>query len=525
QTATVTNKTYPYTSSAGNFSVAPDGALWTCSGFASYAYRSTNGGRSYTAFDINARVPTNYIPFINGQTTFGKVFSIVATPKNEIIVGTETGGYLHSTNNGQTWTSLDPNFTSTNSLNPLGHIGNAMVIGYDRYANVLCQNGEFSSPFAGATNWINIKLIEYRPSDGSYFKADNNIPSPLFPPQILTTISGDSFTFMNQNWLLEGGIYRSSDGRHWTQFNEGIPALTLPFAPGITNAVAPGNCMTAAGTVLFVGTGTGQIYRFDSTPPPITNHPPIALPQCLNVTGGASTNFILSASDADNDPLTFSITTPPQHGFLTGTPPDLTYTPTNGFIGLDGFYFDVSDEMATSPPVIVNIAVNFATNPIPQILLSIPNTRACVIAPTNITLVAVATDSDGIRRVDFDVETGRIASITNPPYTFVWTNPPAGTYTLAARAVDNLGARAWSAPLTISVLPLPLQTTIQTGSSNLFFVSWPLVFNNALLEFSTNVNGPWALVSTAPLDRNYSEHVVTLTNDLPAQFFRLFATP
>ncbi len=56
--ASVINKSYPYTANVGNFSVAPDGSLWACSGYYPYAYRSTNNGHSYTAFDINAAAIT-----------------------------------------------------------------------------------------------------------------------------------------------------------------------------------------------------------------------------------------------------------------------------------------------------------------------------------------------------------------------------------------------------------------------------------------------------------------------------------
>ena len=138
--AAVANRPYPYTSNVGNFSLAPDGSLWTCSGFYPYAYHSTDGGKNYTAFDINARVPTNYLPMPSGQGTFGALFSIQALWNNHVVIGTETGGYLRSTNNGTNWTSLDPNFTSTNSINPLGRIGDARIGGLDHYGNVLLNN-------------------------------------------------------------------------------------------------------------------------------------------------------------------------------------------------------------------------------------------------------------------------------------------------------------------------------------------------------------------------------------------------
>ena len=265
--AAVTGKNYPYTVGVGNFSVAPDGSLWSCSGFASYAYRSTDGGRSYTAFDINAAVPSNYFPMpLTGETSFGKIFSIAAGLNNEVVIGTETGGFLHTTNNGQSWSSLDPNFTDPNSANPLGRIGNAEVVGIDGRGNFLCDNFEMVADFPGLAAWSGVTRIGYHPADGSYYYAGSGIPSNLGGPQIVTPPSGVSFTFLNQNYLLQGGVFRSSDGKDWTQFNQGS-SLTNSFPNGITNALEAGNCITTLGNLVFIGVGS-SFFEYDSTPPP-----------------------------------------------------------------------------------------------------------------------------------------------------------------------------------------------------------------------------------------------------------------
>jgi hypothetical protein len=522
--AGVTNKSYPYTSSAGDFALAPDGALWSCSGFASYVYRSTDGGKNYTAFDVNARVPTNYFPVppTTSQTTFGKIFSIVVTPKNEVIIGTETGGFLHSTNNGQTWFSLDPNFTNTNSPNPLGRIGNAFVTGIDRYGHALCANGE-STPFPGSSNWVNVKLIGYNPADGSYSKADYG--TPVFLPRVFTTPAGVSVAYANQSYLLTGGIYRSYDGAHWSQFNTGIPSLTLPFGPDITNAVAKGDTITALGAKVFVGAGNGEIYLFDSTPPSITNHPPVAIAQNLNLIENTPAAFTLVASDGDGDPLSFIISPSPAHGHLSGTPPNLVYTPSNNFTGLDLFYFAASDGNATSAPVLVNVAINTPTNTPPTVSLDLAPAANVLIVPANITLTATASDPDGIMRVNFSNGTNLLAQVTNAPYVFTATNLAAGDYIFSARANDTKGTRTWSTPVRVLVFPAPLRVGIEPASSNQVALTWPLEINNALLESATNIAGPWSIVPTAPLDRKYLEHIVTLPTDDPATFFRLNATP
>jgi hypothetical protein len=57
----------------------------------------------------------------------------------------------------------------------------------------------------------------------------------------------------------------------------------------------------------------------------------------------------LLASDAENDPLTFSLTTAPPNGTVVVNPDGtFTYTPATGFVGNDTFTFTVSDGLATS---------------------------------------------------------------------------------------------------------------------------------------------------------------------------------
>src|SRR5204862_3436682 len=41
--------------------------------------------------------------------------------------------------------------------------------------------------------------------------------------------------------------------------------------------------------------------------------------------------------------LTFTVTAGPSHGALSGTAPNLTYTPTAGYFGPDSFQFKVTD--------------------------------------------------------------------------------------------------------------------------------------------------------------------------------------
>ena len=84
--------------------------------------------------------------------------------------------------------------------------------------------------------------------------------------------------------------------------------------------------------------------------------------------------------------------------------------------------------------------------------LSQPAGGATFTAPATISIAANATDADGIAKVEFYSGTAKLGEDTTAPYTHTWTNVQAGSYTLTARASDNLGATATSAARTISVV-------------------------------------------------------------------------
>jgi len=89
----------------------------------------------------------------------------------------------------------------------------------------------------------------------------------------------------------------------------------------------------------------------------------------------------------------------------------------------------------------------------PTVTLTSPASGASFFAPAAINLAASASDPDGtVTRVDFFQGTTLIGSSnTSPSYTFTWTNVAIGSYTLTAKATDNSGSTATSAPVSITV--------------------------------------------------------------------------
>ncbi|MGZ4780124.1 MAG: tandem-95 repeat protein, partial [Thermoanaerobaculia bacterium] len=93
------------------------------------------------------------------------------------------------------------------------------------------------------------------------------------------------------------------------------------------------------------------------------NDPPVADPQSLATDEDTPLPITLTATDIDSGSLTFAIAGSPPHGTITGTPPNVIYTPHQDFNGADSFTFTAFDGLATSAPATVSIVVNAVNDP------------------------------------------------------------------------------------------------------------------------------------------------------------------
>ncbi len=94
------------------------------------------------------------------------------------------------------------------------------------------------------------------------------------------------------------------------------------------------------------------------------NIAPTATPQTVNMDEDVPTSITLGGVDGDNDTLTFSVVTQPAHGMLSGTAPNLTYTPASNYNGGDSFTFNVYDGYGFSSPSTVSINIAPVADPI-----------------------------------------------------------------------------------------------------------------------------------------------------------------
>jgi subtilisin family serine protease len=77
-----------------------------------------------------------------------------------------------------------------------------------------------------------------------------------------------------------------------------------------------------------------------------TNNPPVVTALNLMTRVNQAVTINLSATDPDDDPVTFRLATPPAHGILAGNGSNYIYTPNLDYLGKDQFTYAVSDGTA-----------------------------------------------------------------------------------------------------------------------------------------------------------------------------------
>jgi CSLREA domain-containing protein len=113
------------------------------------------------------------------------------------------------------------------------------------------------------------------------------------------------------------------------------------------------------------GTANGGV-DLDQTPNTITvnvrhvNRAPVATAQSVTTLEDTAVAITLSGTDTDDDPLSFSVTTSPTKGTLSGTAPALTYTPSPNANGADSFTFKVNDGQIDSGAA-ANVAISITS--------------------------------------------------------------------------------------------------------------------------------------------------------------------
>ena len=181
----------------------------------------------------------------------------------------------------------------------------------------------------------------------------------------------------------------------------------------------------------------------------VSNSAPTAQNQNITIDEDSNDNTItLMATDPDpSDTLVYSITNQPTNGTLTGTTPNVRYTPNPNYAGTDSFTFSASDGLETSTATVTITITDLpepdTTAPVINLIGNNPDT-VNVSSDTSVSYNdAGATASDD---VDGDISSN-IAVSGSVNLNLV------GTYTLNYDVRDNAGNLAETKTRTVNVVP------------------------------------------------------------------------
>jgi hypothetical protein len=127
----------------------------------------------------------------------------------------------------------------------------------------------------------------------------------------------------------------------------------------------------------------------------LRNGNPVAVDQKITVPEDVATNLVVVGTSLLGNLLTYAVVTVPTNGILTGTAPNLIYTPATNFAGIDAFTFRVTDIVSgLSATGLVRLAVSFVNDP-PLVVNPFPNQAGTYGIPFLAYATNVFVDMDG----------------------------------------------------------------------------------------------------------------------------------
>jgi VCBS repeat-containing protein len=241
-------------------------------------------------------------------------------------------------------------------------------------------NGSFESDFTGWTKTGNIDIQNsspYVPTNGTKlasFNSGNTAPNGVLS-QTFATTPGISYTLLfdagtlsyNTNiQRLQVGVVGTGSLLSQTITLSSIPASTKWTAQSFTFIAN-----SASSTLSFTDispNGTGLDLVLDNVRinggASVPNTAPVAVEDTYSASQNTalvvpSNGVLANDTDAQSNPLTAAVNTPPSHGTLVlNSSGGFTYTPTTGYTGPDSFTYHANDGLLDSNIVTVSLSVN-----------------------------------------------------------------------------------------------------------------------------------------------------------------------
>lgn len=157
-----------------------------------------------------------------------------------------------------------------------------------------------------------------------------------------------------------------------TATDEDLPVVPLTFS--LSGSVPNGASITPAGVFTWTPTeaqgpavhtfdvcvsdGVNPVCQTISVTVGEVNALPIAESQTVSTPEDTPVTILLAGSDVESPALIWAVVTQPAHGVLSGTAPNLTYTPADNYFGTDSFTFKVNDGTVDSNTATVSLTIS-----------------------------------------------------------------------------------------------------------------------------------------------------------------------
>jgi len=235
----------------------------------------------------------------------------------------------------------------------------------DPQHGALNLNNDGSFTYIPAPDFFGSDSFTYQANDGALDSDIASVSLTIAPINDPPVAAADSFSTAEDTPLAidaPGVLVNDSDA-------EGDPLITRlvqgpdqgTFNLGLDGSFIYTPIANFNGEISFVykandGQDDSNLATVSVTVSPV-NDPPRAEDQTLTTEQGIPKAIVLAASDAENDPLTFSVIDEPRHGILSGAAPNMRNVKLAGYHGPDSFTFRVNDGSADSNLATVDITV------------------------------------------------------------------------------------------------------------------------------------------------------------------------
>ena len=346
------------------------------------------------------------------------------------------------------------------------------------HSAVLLVNGDVmvsGGQYAGQTSEI------YDVTQGTWSAAGSTVGphqgnTPILP------LSNGNFLYVGTTLLgsVNAPPLNTSLNCEYYNVNTGVwnSAGSLSRQPVFNYLAGSMACALPGGAALNVG-GTGVDSNLQSvvlSTCEVFNPKSDAQPQTISLHFNTSAPIVLSGTTVAS-PITYALVQSPIHGVISGTVPNLVYTPNAFFSGSDSLTFTVTDTFyGTSLPGTVSINV---TNISPTVLASA--SPATLIEGQSVSFAANGADLDG-DPISYSWDFGDGSASTteqNPAHPYL----TGGIYTAVVTVTDSLGATSTSSVVIHVISHSELPTARFTTSEVVAFVGLPFTFD---ASFSTD---------------------------------------